>query len=113
MRHEFTGDDLTKLYHGTKNVRNVVFSGLIPAAGLSNVGMLGDNVQEAVFLTPDPLEAAEYGVVLQVDASKLSLDIVDGPECFHYFTTETIAPELLRRVPDINAANREYEASIL
>lgn len=100
------------LYHGTRAPESVLATGLEPRDGLSNEGMLGEGIEEAVFLTPDPLEAAEYGTVLRVDAVGLTLDIVDGPETYHYFSLETIAPERLLLVDELDAENAAYEVTL-
>lgn len=94
----YTGDDLTAMYHGTNAPEGALErDGLVPMDGLSDEGMLGDGVTEAVFLTPDPHEAAEYGTrLLRVDISGLNYERVDGPDGWHYVVTETIEPERFR-----------------
>ena len=110
MYHDFTGDNLAKLYHGTNHVTQVMAEGLEPRPGLSNEGMLGEGVEEAIFLTPDPAEARNYGKhVLRVDARKLELGIVDGPQCWHYFSEQAIPVVCLTLLDEQEFCNEEQE----
>lgn len=110
MYHDFTGNNLAKLYHGTNHVTQIMAEGLEPRPGLSNEGMLGEDIEEAIFLTPDPAEARKYGKhVIRVDARKLELGIVDGPQCWHYFSDEPIPVECLTLLDEQEFCNEEQE----
>lgn len=97
MKHDHTGDDLTKLYHGTQHLVHIMQEGLVPRTGLSDEEMLGKGVTtEAIYLTPDPQDAMKYGGnVIQVDARELELMAVNGENCWHYFTQDSIPVERL------------------
>lgn len=87
-----TGDDISRLFHGTTatEVENIALHALTPGYGLSNEGMLGTDehgnpIEAGVFCTPDVDEAADYGsVVFEVDISGLDYIILDGPDGWHY-----------------------------
>lgn len=86
------------LFHGSTRFRreSVHRHGLIPGEGLSDEGMLGDGVTAAVFLTPDEDEARQYGDdVWAVDVSGLDLEVVDGPDGYHYVSLDPIPADRL------------------
>ncbi len=83
--HPVTGDDLTKLYHGSKLAPlQVYLHGLTPrGAG-------------TVSLTPDFTEALRSGgTVVQVDARDLDLDVVGKPGRYRYASLSAISPSLI------------------
>jgi hypothetical protein len=89
-----------RLYHGsTGDHAEIMRSGLLPMPGLSNEGMLGEGVTEAIFMTPDPEEAAEYGgAVYEIDYDGLDdIEPVDGPQGYHFTSRRPIEPSRLRR----------------
>lgn len=115
MKHDYTGDDLTKLYHGTQHLIHVMEKGLEPRPVLSNKEMLGESVTKAVFLTPDPAEAMKYlRNVVKVDARDLDLELIEGPEGWNYFSEQTIPVDRLEFLDAqglINALN-EYAETV-
>jgi hypothetical protein len=97
-QHTGSVDESATLYHGSNaDPEHVERHGLQPMPGLSDAGMLGEGVTHAVFMTPDPDEAAGYGShVYRVDGRGLDLEKVDGPDGYHYVSLSPIEPSRVR-----------------
>lgn len=87
-----TGEDVTRLFHGTTVnwVESITSLGLTPGYGLGEEDMLGtdangNRIECGVFCTPDIDEAGDYGsAIFAVDISGLDYIVLDGPDGWHY-----------------------------